>query len=227
MSSDNVKPVEKFIRFLRLDLQIEAVPVLREAYETRVIPGLQETGGCLFAMLSRGARHPEHVLSTTFWADKKTALSYEKSPLYQGVINELRPFLWGLPPLQGVPPSELHAVLAWKQMVIPAPTKMNRMYTRMLHQTIRKETLATFSETYQRDIIPALQAFGGCYYTYLLKDEEDSENITVTSMTIWESREKAEQCENSGLLNPLALKTGNVGKITINDYTVISGEQFK
>ena len=46
-------------------------------------------------------------------------------------------------------------------------------------------------------------------------------------MTIWESREKAEACENSGLLNPLALKTGNVGKISICDHTVISGERFK
>ncbi|NIT57559.1 MAG: hypothetical protein GWN00_15415, partial [Aliifodinibius sp.] len=57
------------------------------------IPELQKIPGCHYACLIQNGNNPDEFVSMTFWNTKKEAEAYEKSGVYQSLLNQIKPFL--------------------------------------------------------------------------------------------------------------------------------------
>ena len=68
-----------------------------------------------------------------------------------------------------------------------------------------------FQKIYTEEVIPALKSVKGCRYAYLTTGVEDKEE--AVSITIWDSKQAADDYEKSGIFNSLLKK----GKHTYSD----------
>ena len=199
----------------------EAVDMLRQFYETRVIPELQKMPGCIFAGLIQDKLQPETGISMTLWRTEEDAEAYEKSKVSQDLLKEAGPYLsesseWKVQlsedleltytPIPEEPVIKSYTVKAQKDMKAPVQPEMRQMCTRIVSPKIQKGKIKEFIEIYKREIIPALKATDGCLYTYLMENLQEKEQEEVISVTIWENREKAEQYERSGQFDRLVEK---------------------
>ncbi|MGH7452650.1 MAG: hypothetical protein ACRENG_14990 [bacterium] len=64
-----------YMRLLQIKIKPEKLPELRQFYETRVIPALQNLTGCRHASLIHSAHHEDECISFTHgrWRLKKLA----------------------------------------------------------------------------------------------------------------------------------------------------------
>jgi len=75
------------------------------------------------------------------------------------------------------------------------------MTLRLLSIKIKPGLMNTFREIYKNEIIPKLQTVKGCKYAYLTENLED-ENQAL-SLTIWESKQDADNYDKGGLFKQL------------------------
>ncbi len=237
--------------------------MLRQFYETKVIPQLQKMPGCMFAGLILGRHHPGTGISMTLWRTEEDAEAYEKSGISQNFVKEAGPYLaesseWKVRlsedleltygPVPEEPVIKSYPVKAQKPVKSPVQAGIRQMHTRIVSIKVQEEKIEEFNDIYNREIIPALQATDGCLYAYLLESMQGAETGEVISVTIWESREKAEQYE-SGQFDRLVEKVKHTftklsqwrmslekeeGKqaktsddMTVSHYTMVAGKQFK
>ena len=76
-----------YMRFVRLILAREKSAEFREFYDSRVIPALQATDGCLFASLLQTTDKDDESLSLTLWTSEEAAVAYESSGLYDELLD--------------------------------------------------------------------------------------------------------------------------------------------
>jgi heme-degrading monooxygenase HmoA len=198
------------MRFLQLKVKLEAVSIIREVYETRVIPELQKIKGCTYAALIRGVRDPETVISMTLWQRKEEAEAWGKNTLFQNIMKEAATYL-------SKSSVKSYAVKTQKHIKNRVQPKIPRMCTRIEFYKVQKKKIQEFNELYNREIIPALQARDGCIYAWLLENMQEKENGEVVSVTTWESREKAAQYEMNVEFE----------KLVDSLYTMITAKHFK
>lgn len=125
--------------------------------------------------------------------------------------------------------------------------KLGEFYKTKVIPELQK--IKEFIEIYKREIIPALQATDGCLHAYLMENLQEKEQEEVISITIWESKEKAEQYEKSGQFDRLVEKVKHTfttlsqwqmslekeqGKqaktsddLSVSHYTMVAGRRFK
>jgi quinol monooxygenase YgiN len=210
-----------FMRLLQSKAKPGAVDMLRQFYETRVIPELKKMPGCRFAGLIQDKLQPETGFSMTLWQTKEDAEAYEKSGISQDFLKEAGPYLsesseWKVRlsedleltygPVPEEPVIKSYPVKAQKPVKSPVQAGITQMHTRIVSIKVQKEKIEEFNDIYNREIIPALQATDGCLYAYLMESMQEKRQGEVISITIWENREKAEQYEKSGRFDRLVEK---------------------
>jgi heme-degrading monooxygenase HmoA len=195
------------------------LPELRQHYEQKVIPALKKMRGCLYACLIHSVHHPDETISLTLWDTQQHAEAYEQSGVFQQLLQEAQPFLadsseWKVQlsqdlKLEYVPVPEesvvkSYSVAATTAANISSPAQTPMLYLRIVSPKIKSGKLEEFKKLYREEIIPTLRTVKGCRFAYLtesMKEEND-----VISITVWDSKEDAENYERSGLFDRLVEK---------------------
>ncbi len=250
-----------FMRFLHLKINPEFLQLLFPFYNRMVIPAMQEAEGCLFAGLIQHNRSTSECVSITLWQTKDQAEAYEDSDAYTKLMQQIDPYLsqsteWKIQlsedlelqyePDGNAPVSEEYKVIAQKDMDDSLRESFTPFYVRLVSIRLQKDKIDEFREIYSGEIVPALQNTQGCRYIYL------SENLRreneIISITVWDSKESADQYEESGLFKELIRKVEHTfsqfyrwkmslesdvkGKVRTNDdlqvtsYGLVSGKRF-
>lgn len=208
-----------FMRFVQLKINTKYLQILREFYGQIVAPELQQMPGCLFAGIIQGSHQPEEIISVTFWETHKQAENYTTSAAYQRMIEQIKPMLaesteWKIQlsddmqleylPVAEEPITKEYTVTAQSTNPQSVPDEKPRMYVRIVSVRLQKGKLAEFRDLYAAEIIPALKKTPGCRFAYLTENlQEEDEAISVT---IWDTKEDADNYEQSGLFEELAEK---------------------
>ena len=250
-----------YMRLLQIKIKPEKLPELQQVYETKVIPALQNLPGCRHASLIHGAHHTDECISLTLWDSQENAEAYAQSGLFQQLFQAAQPFLadsseWKIQlsaelKLEYLPVIEEPVVKSYDvdaatdaQALPQAQTAF--MYLRIVSAKITPGKLEEFRRLYAEEIIPALRSVPGCRYAFLTESLETQNE--VISVTIWDSRQEAQNYEQSGLFEQLtqkvkhtfselyqwkmALEQAQRGQaatsedLTVKHYRVVTGESF-
>lgn len=199
-----------FMRFVHLGIKPEAAVAFERFYDHRIRPTLLSVDGCEFANLIRSTDDEPEFISFTLWQTQEHAQHYESSGQYADLLKENAPFQavsseWKIqlnednsleykpvatqPDVKGLPivagSSEKDAPVA----LTGAP------YIRLLNAKVNPDKFDDLSKVYAEVITPALLQTPGCQAAYLIGTKDNHEGLSVT---IWESREKAKEYEESG-----------------------------
>jgi heme-degrading monooxygenase HmoA len=82
---------EMYVRIVSHILQKEKIEEFRNIYSEKIIPSLQHTKGCQYAYLVESMHQTNEVISLSIWDSKADAEAYEKSGLFEQLLDELRP----------------------------------------------------------------------------------------------------------------------------------------
>ena len=204
-----------YMRFVRLILAREKIAEFREFYDSRVIPALQATDGCLFASLLETTGKDDECLSLTLWTSEEAAAAYESSGLYDKLldasdkffaeVSEWRAHLTGDPSLEPPPlqdpevesfPVEI-AALSGSQKEGAG----SRLFMRIVVLRIEPGRFTALRERYNAEVVPALLATPGCRAVFLA--EGFKTRSRALSVTMWDSEEDALRYEMSGSFDHL------------------------
>ncbi len=208
-----------FMRFLQLKLQPEYIAEFKKFYEEDVLEKLHKTPGCLFAGLIKSKPEINEYISLTFWQTKEQAENYETHGAFKNLLEKAKFFLaesteWKVHlsedmELQYGPDDEEPVV---KKYVVAVKNEdsenlnlgSSNIFVRVLSLIIREDKLEEFKKLYSEIIIPVLKDTKGCRYIFL------TESVNVKnefiSVTIWETKEDADEYESSGKFNELTEK---------------------
>jgi heme-degrading monooxygenase HmoA len=201
------------MRLVQLVVKNGTPSLLREHYTKRVIPVLKEIAGCRYAGLMQSVHHPEQCISLTLWDSHAHSEGFERSGVFQQLIDEAKPLLSESSEyrmqlsedltLEYVP-VPLEPVVRSYSVAERSTVDENRgpaTYLRIVSLKILPGKLDEFRRLYVEHSIPALRKVEGCRYVYLL--EGDESNHEVFSVTSWDSPQDAERYEKSGLYEQL------------------------
>jgi len=209
-----------YMRFVQTKYKTGFLSNIHQIYEKKIIPRLQNVPGCLFAALVKSEEHPDEGISITLWDTRSHAEAYEKSGEFKELLNHIMPYLsdsseWKIQlskdmNLEYQPVFEEPVVKAFKSLVNTddrnfSDETLSFMYLRLLSIKIKPGLMNTFREIYKKEIIPKLQTVKGCRYAFLTENLEE-ENQAL-SLTIWESKQDADNYEKEGLFKQLLDKT--------------------
>jgi heme-degrading monooxygenase HmoA len=192
---------------------------IRAVYENVVIPRLQSTPGCLCVCLIKSESHQNEGISLTLWDSREHADAYEKSGLYQELLSSVKPYLsdsaeWKVQLSKDLeleytqvaeePVVKSYSLAARTEGDIPIDERSQTMYLRILSVKIQPGKMSELENIYTEKILPALRSVPGCRFAYLTEGiEEQNEAICVS---IWDSKEAADEYEASGELKRLLKK---------------------
>ncbi|MFQ5750812.1 MAG: antibiotic biosynthesis monooxygenase family protein, partial [bacterium] len=201
-------------------------------------------------------------ISMTLWDQQKHADAYEQSGLFQELLAQAKPFLtdssdWKIQlsedftleyePDEVEPIVKSFKVVEQKNSNICAKEDGQVMYLRIVSAKIHHGKLEEFKQLYRDEILPALRNVQGCRYAYLTESTKEAHE--VFSVTIWDTKENAENYEKSGLFDKLtekvkhtfselfqwkmALEKESGKKLVTSDdlkvdyYQIVTGKQFQ
>lgn len=250
-----------YMRLLQIKIKPEKLPELQQFYETTVIPALQNLPGCRHASLIHGARHEDECISLTLWNSRENAEAYARSNLFQQLLQASQSFLADSPewkiqlsddlkleylPVPEEPVVKSYAVDTTTDTKALPEAQTAFMYLRIVSAKIKPGKLEEFRRLYAEEIIPALRNVPGCRYAFLTESLEAQSE--VISVTIWDTRQEAENYEQSGLFDQLtqkvkhtfselyqwkmALEQAHRGQaatsedLTVKHYSVVTGKSF-
>lgn len=239
------------MRIFHLQKKSVDIDILRSFYDSIVIPELEKIEGCLFAGLLQNNTNELEGISLTLWDTKENADAYEKSGLFEKLLDQAKPFLadsteWKVQlsedleleykPDGGEPDPEHFKVTVHEKVKDNLFSQHSKMFVRIISHILQKDKIDEFRDIYIEKIIPALRKTSGCRFAYLI-ESMDQEN-EVISLSIWDSEEHARVYENSGLFEKLvnelrptfsqffqwkmALEKKSGGKVSTSDDLKIS-----
>jgi heme-degrading monooxygenase HmoA len=208
-----------FMRFLQLKIKPDNIIVFKEFYESDVMQELHNTPGCLFAGLIKSKPEENEFISLTFWETQEQAEKYETSGAFKKLFEQARPYLfesaeWKVQlsedmelkygPVEEEPVIKKYVVAAQNSDNDDFKMHSSNMYVRILSLIIQEDKLVEFKKLYSEIIIPALRSVKGCRYIYLT--ESVSEKNEFISVTVWDSKQDADEYEASGKFQDLTNK---------------------
>ncbi len=251
-----------YMRLLQLQAKPEELPNLRRFYEAVIVPTLQKTPGCLYACLMQSVQRDEEVISMTLWESPAHASAYEKSGTYQKLLDEARPMLadsteWRMQltkdlkldysPVPAEPTIKASPIEAMSGESKSAGPRPGQMFLRIVSVTVKPGMLEEYKNRYVNEVIPGFQQTKGCRHAYLTFGSED--NNQAFSVTIWDSREAAEEYERSGRFAHLLDKVKHTftdlvqwkmkldksqhaqsatsDELKVEGYSIVSGKSFE
>lgn len=199
-----------FMRFVRLKVKEGKLWDLTRFYEERIIPALQETEGCLFASLLQPSGDEDESVSMTLWSSMELAEAYEKSGLYDRLLDESDDYLaeaseWRVrlagDPGGTVPPLQDPEVEAFPVEVVALSDQQDdfssrRLFMRVVAARVEEGRFAELRDRFDQEVKPALLATRGCRAVFLVKGIRA--RARALSVTVWDSEEDAVRYEMSG-----------------------------
>ena len=200
-----------FMRFIQLKINMDYREIIKQFYNDSIIPELQKINGCLFAGLIQSNRSSDELISMTLWKTKAQAEAFEKSEVFQKLMKRFKPFLsesseWKIQlsedlqvqytPVQEEPVLSEFEVTAQSSKSGGEALENPRMYVRLVSLKLQEDKVDEFRRIYIDQIIPALNAWQGCQYAYLIESLRHRNEII--SVTIWENKKDADVYEESG-----------------------------
>ena len=208
-----------YMRLVHLKIKSETLSKFRQHYDEKIIPRLKKMPGILYAGLMQSEHHQDECISMTLWDSQTHTENYENSGLYEELLQGVQPYLSDsllgkiqlskelkleYQPVQEEPIVKSYAFLAKKDSKILAQEKTHLTYLRIVSVKIKPGKMKEFMQIYKEEIIPTLRAVKGCRCAYLTESiEEKNEAISVT---MWDSKEDADDYERSGLFDELTEK---------------------
>lgn len=208
-----------YMRLVQAKYKPDSLSMLRQVYDEGIIPRLQTIPGCLCACLIKSEVIRDEGVSLTLWDSKEHAEDYEKSGVFQELLEKVKPYLsesseWKIQlskdleleykPVPEEPVVTSYPTLAQTEGKIPDHEKTSTMYLRILSIKVKPGRMEEFSKLYLEEIIPALRDVKGCRYAFLTENIE-RENETL-SITIWDSKEDADEYERNMIFDTLKRK---------------------
>jgi quinol monooxygenase YgiN len=207
-----------FIRFVDLRVQPDKMEEFEAFYASRIAPALKETDGCLFAGLLSNPERPSDCVSMTFWDSPGAAHRYEDSGLFATLFDEADQYMWRSAEWRIRLSDDL--TLQYEHAPSPPsveafPVEMDKgdetmghastnMYVRIVSGRVLSGKLDDLVTVYENEVAPTLLETDGCRYVYLARGFEDADQ--VLSITLWDSRTKAEEYEQHGKFETLLRK---------------------
>jgi heme-degrading monooxygenase HmoA len=207
-----------YMRFVRLKVREGRLRDLSRFYDNRVIPLLQETDGCLFSSLLQPTGESDECVSMTLWSSQEHAEDYERSGLYDSLLDESDEYLaeaaeWKVqltgdqhrevPHLQD-PEVETYPVEIAADASAMDHMSPQRLFVRIVAARIEPGRFDELKERYDREIVPVLMETPGCRAVFLV--EGIKARSRGLSVTIWDSEEDAIRYELSGKYDEMVAK---------------------
>ena len=211
-----------YMRLVQVKVKPEKLSEMGSLYESRVIPELQKMHSCLYASLIYSTHHPDESISLTLWETQSDAEAYERSGVYQQLVEESKPFLadsseWKIQlskdltleygPVPEEPVVKSYVVATENHERIYPSEKPSQMYVRIVSAKIRSGKMEEFKRLYKSEVLPVLRTTKGCRYAFIT--EGVKERNEAISVTIWDSKEDADVYERSGLFDALKNRVRN------------------
>jgi quinol monooxygenase YgiN len=249
-----------FMRLVQVRIRPENRADFLRLYEEVIMPNLQGTPGCLYAGVVQSTRRDDEGISLTIWDSPQHADAYEKSGAFQRMIGESKPFFsdsseWRVQltknlQLEYAPVAQEPVVTSYAHATgagPPAPGHASFLYLRMVSMRVQTEKTAEFKSIFENEVLPQLRSTAGCLYVYLVENVEQKDEWL--SVSIWNSKEDADQYEQSGAFDRLRAKLEStfsslfqwkagldrqLGKqavttedVSVSGYTVVVGKSFQ
>jgi quinol monooxygenase YgiN len=216
------------MRMLQVKIRQGELPGLARLYEEKIMPALQDFGGCLYACLVQSAHQSDEGISMTLWRSQDDASRYERSGLFMKLVADARPFFadsterslqlskdftleFTAGPAE--PTLKSFSVSTSSSDAIPSKDKTQNAFLRIVSLHIKPGKREEYKELYERNIIPALLATHGCQFSCLSTPTNESNE--AISVTLWNGRADAEEYERSGTFGKLM----DTIKHTLSDLT--------
>jgi len=208
-----------FMRFLQFKVNAEFIPEFEKFYDSVVLPQLQKISGCLFAGLIRSKPEENEFASLTFWEEQEQAEKYERSGVFQSLVDKARPFLsesteWKIhlsdnmeleyAPVTEEPMIKKYSVADSDDSPEKINMKSSQLYIRIVSVKVQSGKLNEFKELFHNQVIPALKSTKGCRHIFLTQSIQESDEFI--SVTIWDSERDADLYESSGKFSELVSK---------------------
>jgi heme-degrading monooxygenase HmoA len=208
------------MRFVRFKVKEGRQWDFARFYEDRIIPAMQETEGCLFASLLQPSGDDDEFVSMTMWRSQELAEAYEKSGLYDQILDDSDEYLteaseWHVrlagdpggtvPPLQD-PEIEVYPVEVAGFSDRADQFSSRGIYLRIVAARVEQGKFKELKERYDSQIKPDLLATKGCRAVFLVEGVGASSR--ALSVTVWDHEEDAIRYELSGAFNE------NVAKVS-------------
>jgi heme-degrading monooxygenase HmoA len=251
-----------FMRLVQLRVKAESSADMMALYDTRVIPELQKIKSCLYASLIFSTHNLQECMSLTLWESQSDVEAYERSGLYKRLIEESHPYLedsseWKIQlsknltleyqPVPEEPVVKSYVVAPDKDGLLLAPAKISQSYVRIVSAKIQAGKMEEFERIYTQHVLPAVRTMKGCRYASLIEGAKDRNE--VISMTLWESKEDADEYERSGWFDALRNRVrhtfsdlyqwkmklehdahrqaGTSEDLTVEGYNIVTGKSFQ
>jgi heme-degrading monooxygenase HmoA len=207
-----------YLRFVRLKLKEGIFNAHQRFYESRIIPALQETKGCLFVSLMQPTEDADECVSMTLWSSQERAEDYEASGLYDQLLDEGDEFLaeaseWRVQlagdPGHEVPRLQEPEVETYPVEIVAEKRRVeeitsSRLFVRIVAMRVEAGRFQELKERYDAEIVPALLETPGCLAVFLVEGVQAKSR--ALSVTVWDSEEKAVRYEMSGAFDKLVAK---------------------
>lgn len=203
------------MRLVQVKVRRESVDKLRAAYDMEIIPELAKVRGCKFATLVQSIHQPTECISLTLWENAEAVDEYVRKGTYTYLLEGVQSYLayateWKVKlsadqTMEYVPITEEPTVKAYQVAHLPETSPISvspgALYVRILSMRIQPGKMSEFLETYISKILPVLRTTKGCRYSYLSESANDDDE--TISLTIWDSKETADEYEASGTFDLL------------------------
>lgn len=214
-----MEDAKMFMRFLQLKLRPDHINDFRIFYENEVTQELRNTTGCLFAGLIKSKPEENEFISLTFWQTLADAENFETAGTFSRLFEKAKPYLsesaeWKLQlsedmelkygPVDEEPVIKKYIVAVQNEADSDFQLSSTNMFVRVLSLIIQNEKLDEFKKLYSEIIIPELKNTKGCRYIFLT--ESVSVKNEFISVTIWDSKEFADEYETGGKFQSLTEK---------------------
>mgnify|MGYP001061602438 CR=1 FL=1 len=205
-----------YLRVVRAKVREGCLWQFREYYESRIVPALAKTEGCLFAALLRPAAKsdPSSCDSLTLWESAAHADAYVESGLYDELLDGADPFLtavteWKadlsrLQPAQRptLPDPDVDTYPVEVAREAPADDASQALFLRIVDHRVEPARFEELRKTYEEVVAPALLETPGCLAAYLVEGQRGKSQ--ALSLTLWDDEASAVRYETSGQFDALA-----------------------
>ena len=204
-----------YMRFVNMKVKEGMLRGLARFYEDRVIPALQESGGCLYASLLQPSGDDLECVSMTMWRSEEDADAYESSGLYDRLLDDSDQFLAEVS--AGRVQSSARSTRTFTALQDPEveayPVEVagvgevvdavgpHQFFVRIVSARVEAGRFEELKQRFDEEIKPALMATKGCRAVFLV--ENVKQRSRALSVTVWDSEEDAIRHELSGAFDDL------------------------
>ena len=207
-----------FMRFVNLKVKEGRLRDLARFYEDRVIPAIQDSGGCLYASLLQPSDDDQECVSMTIWRSNAAAEAYETSGVYDELLDDSDEFLAevsegrvqsaseqsGAFPVLQDPEVESYPVEVAAVGEVVDAVGPHQFFVRIVSARIEAGRFDELKKRYDEEIKPALMATKGCRAVFLV--ENVKRRSRALSVTVWNSEEDAIRHELSGAFDEMVAR---------------------